>query len=153
MADIKAPLFASDGSSKGTVSLDAEIFGVEPNLPVMHQVVTAQLAGASIEARDAKGRGHVHDAGVQVRAAAWGSDRGHAKAHGCEEGRDGRLCLGCIAVDDAEAAAGKRGQVAAKVATGALVGGAPLVTGQGELPVIHEGRRLLPARKRDRGDA
>lgn len=47
MADsITAPLFASDGSTKGEVDLLPEIFGIEPNVPVMHQVVNAQLAAA-----------------------------------------------------------------------------------------------------------
>jgi large subunit ribosomal protein L4 len=34
------------GSTVGTVRLDDAMFGVEPNVPVMHQVVTAQLAAA-----------------------------------------------------------------------------------------------------------
>jgi hypothetical protein len=42
----KAPLFTADGTAKGDVVLDAEVFGIEPNMAVMHQVVTAQLAGA-----------------------------------------------------------------------------------------------------------
>src|SRR6266480_3540992 len=36
----------SDGSSVRTIELDTAVFGVEPNVPVMHQVVTAQLAKA-----------------------------------------------------------------------------------------------------------
>jgi len=44
VADIKAPLYTSDGTSKGEIKLDAEVFGIEPNLPVLHQVITAQLA-------------------------------------------------------------------------------------------------------------
>ena len=28
----------------GSATLPAEFFGIEPNIPVMHQVVTAQLA-------------------------------------------------------------------------------------------------------------
>ncbi len=35
----------ASGDSMGTVTLDDAIFGVEPNMAVMHQVVTAQLAG------------------------------------------------------------------------------------------------------------
>jgi large subunit ribosomal protein L4 len=35
----------TSGDSVGTVDLADDIFGVEPNVPVMHQVVTAQLAG------------------------------------------------------------------------------------------------------------
>src|SRR3954462_7622419 len=37
-------LRTKDGGTTGTVELDAAIFGIEPNVPVMHQVVTAQLA-------------------------------------------------------------------------------------------------------------
>ena len=36
----------SDGEEEGTVELDPVVFGVEPNVAVMHQVVTAQLAKA-----------------------------------------------------------------------------------------------------------
>jgi large subunit ribosomal protein L4 len=34
------------GDTAGSIELDAAIFGVQPNVPVMHQVVTAQLAAA-----------------------------------------------------------------------------------------------------------
>jgi large subunit ribosomal protein L4 len=34
------------GSTSGTIELDPGLFGVQPNVPVMHQVVTAQLAAA-----------------------------------------------------------------------------------------------------------
>lgn len=63
MADIKAPLFSSDGNAKGEVSLDAEIFGIEPNQAVMHQVVTAQLAGARSGTSKVKRRGEVRGGG------------------------------------------------------------------------------------------
>ena len=33
-----------DGASAGTVDVDESMFGIEPNVPVLHQVVTAQLA-------------------------------------------------------------------------------------------------------------
>ena len=36
----------ADGDEEGTVELDPAVFGVEPNVAVMHQVVTAQLAKA-----------------------------------------------------------------------------------------------------------
>jgi large subunit ribosomal protein L4 len=36
----------ADGEEEGTVDLDPAVFGVVPNVPVMHQVVTAQLAHA-----------------------------------------------------------------------------------------------------------
>ena len=34
----------ADGGSGASVELPDEIFGIEPNVAVMHQVVTAQLA-------------------------------------------------------------------------------------------------------------
>ena len=37
-------LKTQDGGTAGSVTLDAELFGIEPNLAVLHQVVTAQLA-------------------------------------------------------------------------------------------------------------
>jgi large subunit ribosomal protein L4 len=44
--DRTAPLFAADGTRKGDYELDGGVFGIEPNLAVLHQVVTAQLAAA-----------------------------------------------------------------------------------------------------------
>lgn len=44
MADLTASLYAADGSLAGEVELNPEIFGIEPNQAVMHQVVTAQRA-------------------------------------------------------------------------------------------------------------
>mgnify|MGYP000464676835 CR=1 FL=1 len=46
---LTADLYTADGDKKGTVELAAEIFGIEPNTAVMHQVVTAQLAAARAE--------------------------------------------------------------------------------------------------------
>ena len=43
MADVD--IRSASGDSVGTVTLNEDIFGIEPNVPVMHQVVTAQLAG------------------------------------------------------------------------------------------------------------
>ncbi len=58
-----APLFSDDGSSKGTVDLDVDIFGVEPNVAVMHQVVTAQLAAARAGSHNTKTRAEVRGGG------------------------------------------------------------------------------------------
>ena len=63
MADVKAPLFKSDGTSAGDVKLDAEIFGIEPNMAVLHQVVTAQLAAARAGTANTKTRGEVRGGG------------------------------------------------------------------------------------------
>ena len=44
MPDLIAKVFTSSGVEKGEVALAAEMFGIEPNVAVMHQVVTAQRA-------------------------------------------------------------------------------------------------------------
>lgn len=63
MADLKAPLYGADGALKGEVSLDPEVFGLDPNIPVMHQVVTAQLAGARTGTASTQTRGEVRGGG------------------------------------------------------------------------------------------
>lgn len=63
MADLKAPLFNADGANIGEVSLDATVFGLEPNIPVMHQVVTAQMAGARSGTASTKTRAEVRGGG------------------------------------------------------------------------------------------
>ena len=63
MADPKAPLFKSDGTSSGQVELDAEIFGIEPNMDVLHQVVTAQLAAKRAGSASTKTRAEVRGGG------------------------------------------------------------------------------------------
>jgi len=35
VAELTAPLFKSDGTSAGEISLDPEVFGIEPNLDVV----------------------------------------------------------------------------------------------------------------------
>jgi large subunit ribosomal protein L4 len=63
VAEVKAPLFASDGGSKGDIELDAEIFGIEPNLAVLHQVITAQLAAKRSGTASTKTRAEVRGGG------------------------------------------------------------------------------------------
>jgi large subunit ribosomal protein L4 len=63
MADVKAPLFTSDGTSKGEIELDADIFGIEPNLAVLHQVITAQLAAKRSGTASTKTRAEVRGGG------------------------------------------------------------------------------------------
>ncbi len=63
MPEIKAPLFSLDGKETGEVSLDPELFGIEPNLPVIHQVVTAQLAGRRRGTHSTKTRAEVRGGG------------------------------------------------------------------------------------------
>lgn len=63
MADIKAPLYQADGKQSGDIKLDSEVFGIEPNLDVLHQVVVAQLAGARRGTGSTKTRGEVRGGG------------------------------------------------------------------------------------------
>jgi large subunit ribosomal protein L4 len=63
VADLKAPLFTSEGEAKGDIELDADIFGIEPNLDVLHQVVTAQLAGKRRGTASTKTRAEVRGGG------------------------------------------------------------------------------------------
>jgi len=63
MADVKAPLYTSDGTSKGDIKLDAEVFGIEPNLAVLHQVITAQLAAKRSGTSSTKTRAEVRGGG------------------------------------------------------------------------------------------
>lgn len=65
MPEIKAPLYAGDGKSQGTVNLDPGIFGIEPNLPVLHQVVTAQLAAKRAGSASTKTRAEVRGGGAK----------------------------------------------------------------------------------------
>ena len=63
MADINAPLFKADGKASGDVKLDADVFGIEPNMDVLHQVVTAQLAAARAGTAKTKTRSEVRGGG------------------------------------------------------------------------------------------
>jgi large subunit ribosomal protein L4 len=63
VADVKAPLFKSDGKASGDIKLDVEVFGIEPNLDVLHQVVTAQLAAARAGTASTKRRSQVRGGG------------------------------------------------------------------------------------------
>ncbi len=66
MADtLTAPLYTADGKEAGTVDLNPEIFGIEPNVPVMHQVVTAQLAARRAGTHSTKTRGEVRGGGAK----------------------------------------------------------------------------------------
>jgi large subunit ribosomal protein L4 len=53
------------GETAGSVDLDDAIFGIEPNVPVMHQVVTAQLAAARAGTQSTKTRAEVRGGGAK----------------------------------------------------------------------------------------
>jgi len=51
------------GKTNGSLTLDAELFGVQPNVPLMHQVVTAQLAARRSGTQSTKTRAEVRGGG------------------------------------------------------------------------------------------
>ncbi len=61
MADVT--LKTASGKDSGTIALDDEVFGVQPNVPVMHQVVTAQLAARRSGTQSTKTRSDVRGGG------------------------------------------------------------------------------------------
>jgi large subunit ribosomal protein L4 len=81
------------GSEAGTADLADDVFGIEPNIPVMHQVVTAQLAAKRQGTHSTKTRSEVRGGGAKPwrqkgtgRARAGSSNspiwRGGGIAHG-----------------------------------------------------------------------
>ncbi|SER13722.1 large subunit ribosomal protein L4 [Microlunatus flavus] len=56
-------VLAADGSTSGTTELPAELFDVTTNIPLIHQVVTAQLAAARQGTHATKTRGDVRGGG------------------------------------------------------------------------------------------
>jgi large subunit ribosomal protein L4 len=57
--DVRTP----DGKNDGSIELPAELFDVEPNIALMHQVVNAQLAAARQGTHSAKTRAEVSGGG------------------------------------------------------------------------------------------
>ena len=77
-----------DGKDAGSVELAADVFGVQPNVPVMHQVVTAQLAARRAGTQSTKTRSEVSGGGKKpfkqkgTGNARQGSTRAPHFAHG-----------------------------------------------------------------------
>jgi large subunit ribosomal protein L4 len=55
----------ANGKKTGTVDLPAEVFDVQTNVPLIHQVVVAQLAAARQGTHKTKGRGEVSGSGIK----------------------------------------------------------------------------------------
>jgi large subunit ribosomal protein L4 len=86
-------LRSSSGAEKGTVTLDESTFGIEPNVPVMHQVVTAQLAARRAGTQSTKTRAEVAGGG----AKPWkqkGTGRARAGSIRAPQWRGGGVALG-----------------------------------------------------------
>ena len=53
----------ASGKDAGSIDLDDDLFGVTPNVPLMHQVVTAQLAARRSGTQSTKTRSDVRGGG------------------------------------------------------------------------------------------
>ncbi len=81
------------GKDGGTVELAADVFGIEPNVPVMHQVVTAQLAARRAGTQSTKTRAEVRGGG----AKPWkqkGTGRARQGSTRAPQWRGGGVALG-----------------------------------------------------------
>ncbi|MEY2846458.1 MAG: hypothetical protein RL076_2004 [Chloroflexota bacterium] len=56
---MEAKLYNQAGAEVGAIALDATIFGIEPNMSVMHQAMVRQLANARLGLHNTRGRGEV----------------------------------------------------------------------------------------------
>jgi large subunit ribosomal protein L4 len=56
-------IVGTNGTPTGTVELPADVFDVQANIPLMHQVVVAQLAAARQGTHKTKTRGEVRGGG------------------------------------------------------------------------------------------
>src|SRR5712672_4840132 len=63
MASLKIDVHTPAGKKDGSVELPAELFDVESNIALMHQVVTAQQAAARQGTHSTKTRGEVRGGG------------------------------------------------------------------------------------------
>ena len=55
----------TQGKVVGSAELDETVWGIEPNIPVMHQALLRQLANARLGTRDTKTRGEVRGGGAK----------------------------------------------------------------------------------------
>jgi len=90
---MKLDMKSSAGAKAGSVDVPEDLFGITPNVAVMHQVVTAQLAAARAGTQSTKTRAEVRGGGAKpwrqkgtgrarqgsIRAPHW---RGGGVAHG-----------------------------------------------------------------------
>jgi large subunit ribosomal protein L4 len=56
---MEAKIFNQSGTEVGTLEVDEYIFGIEPNVPVMHQAMVRQQANARLGTHNTRGRGEV----------------------------------------------------------------------------------------------
>lgn len=65
MSELTVDVVDAQGNASGTTDLPADVFGVQVNIPLIHQVVVAQLAAARAGTHSTKGRGEVRGGGAK----------------------------------------------------------------------------------------
>ena len=60
---MKADLYTVDGKVSGSVDLDDSVWGIEPNISVMHQALVRQQANARVGTAETKTRAEVRGGG------------------------------------------------------------------------------------------
>ncbi len=65
MSELTVDVLDAQGNASGTTDLPADVFGVQVNIPLIHQVVVAQLAAARAGTHSTKGRGEVRGGGAK----------------------------------------------------------------------------------------
>lgn len=63
---MQATLYNQSGEQVGTIELNDYIFGVEPNVPLMHQYVIMQAANARLGTHNTRGRGEVKGSSKKI---------------------------------------------------------------------------------------
>ena len=89
----KVDIVKSDGAKAGSIGLDESIFGIEPNIPVMHQVVTGQLAAKRSGTHNTKTRAEIRGGA----AKPWkqkGTGRARAGSSNMPHWRGGGVAMG-----------------------------------------------------------
>ncbi len=89
----KVDVLNTDGGKSGTIELDSSIFGIVPNVPVMHQVVNGQLAAKRAGTHSTKTRAEVRGGG----AKPWkqkGTGRARAGSSRMPHWRGGGVAMG-----------------------------------------------------------
>jgi large subunit ribosomal protein L4 len=86
-------ILSTSGQKAGSVELDATYFGIEPNVAVMSQVVTAQLAARRAGTQSTKTRSEVRGGGAKPWAQK-GTGRARAGSSNSPIWRGGGVALG-----------------------------------------------------------
>ena len=86
-------LRSRSGGESGQVTLDDKIFGIEPNVPVMHEVVVAQLAAKRAGTQSTKTRAEVSGGGAKPFKQK-GTGRARAGSIRAPQWRGGGIALG-----------------------------------------------------------